>query len=392
MSQGTPWRAKGPLQSAESPITGGSVSSYPLVEDSYASSDEEYDVTSGDYVQQKTPQVSVSFMGLFSVPMSPKEVSQGNAFARQRTGDTSVALLKDRLESGEYGHVMEELQRSGEMVDEAMLTRWVDAHGPSDGNDVLQMLADHATWRSNFVGSSGVSEQSIQGILDAKIVFLQGNDGDGHPVLIFLAKRYDAQALSKKLSRCLVYAMDGALLCADGRKNPKKQITWVFDLDSVNRKNVSVEFLESMFAIFQGHYPECLHKLYFLNAPFLFWAIWRCASAFVAPSTREKIEFVSVRGAYNSPPLVSKVGKSILPDVYGGTSRWRPVEDSVGILRNGGVLVPNVPRTRSQKATGRSWYNSSPVSIPVFSLRSVIFWVLFIVGSIMWIVLKMLAL
>jgi uncharacterized protein YndB with AHSA1/START domain len=403
MSQGTPWRTRGtgslePLRS-ESPMTGGSVSSYPLEESSY-SSDDENEVVSSGYPNgssfQRTPQVSVSF-GPFSVPMSPTIRTEGNGFVSQSDDDgNQIHILGDMLQTREYCHIVQDLERSGETVDEALLTRWVGAHGSSKDTAVLDKLLEHAAWRADFVGDGdpvGIMEESIQDILDAKIVFLQGNDGDGHPVLIFLAKRYDAQTFSRKLPRLLVYAMDGALLCADGHKNPKKQVTWIFDLDSVNRKNISVEFLESMFAIFQGHYPECLHKLYFLNAPFLFWAIWRCASTFVAAGTREKIEFVSVRASYNSPSVASKIEKSILPDVYGGISRWRPIEDSVGIVRKGGVLVrSNVPRTRSQQTTGRSWYTSSPVTIPEFSMRSIIFWILFIVGTILWIVLKMVSL
>lgn len=407
-----------------SPMTAGStVSSYPLMgNSSEPSSDEEHDVTSGENMVEKNSkqqaQVSLSFMGLFSVPMSPKGDHMNSIYNQPL--DDSDALRLPRAETvndlfkilqmQNYRHVVEDLEETGEVVDDAMLMRWMDAHGTykrkkghhTSRPNVLRLLIDHARWRCAFVGKSvkvmnnssskgyGISEDSIQDMLNANILFLQGNDEKGHPVLIFLAKRYDAQAFSKRLSRCLVYAMDGALSCADGQTNPKKQIIWVFDLDFVNRKNVSVEFLESMFSLFQGHYPECLHKLYFLNAPFLFWALWRCASAFVAPETREKIEFVSIRGSYNSPSLVSKIGTSILPDVYGGSAPWRPVQESVGILRCGGKLC-HQPHIVSQDAS-RKWYTSSPVSIPSFSCRSIIFWILFMAGAILWVVLKMLAL
>ena len=30
-----------------------------------------------------------------------------------------------------------------------------------------------------------------------------------------------------------------------------------------------------MFELLQSHYPERLHALWFLNAPFIFWGVWR---------------------------------------------------------------------------------------------------------------------
>ncbi len=43
----------------------------------------------------------------------------------------------------------------------------------------------------------------------------------------------------------------------------------------------------------QGHFPERLSQLWFLNAPFIFWGLWRIVSPFIEPATRDKILFLS---------------------------------------------------------------------------------------------------
>lgn len=41
--------------------------------------------------------------------------------------------------------------------------------------------------------------------------------------------------------------------------------------------------------VLQGYYPERLAKLYFLNAPFIFGAVWKVVSPFIDSRTRRKV-------------------------------------------------------------------------------------------------------
>lgn len=43
----------------------------------------------------------------------------------------------------------------------------------------------------------------------------------------------------------------------------------------------------------QQHFPESLSELWFLNAPFIFWGLWRVVKPFIQPGTRDKIRFLS---------------------------------------------------------------------------------------------------
>ena len=44
--------------------------------------------------------------------------------------------------------------------------------------------------------------------------------------------------------------------------------------------------------LLQNHYPERLAQLWFLNAPSIFWGLWKMVSPFIDAGTRAKISFV----------------------------------------------------------------------------------------------------
>ena len=64
-------------------------------------------------------------------------------------------------------------------------------------------------------------------------------------------------------------------------------------LAGLRMKNLDVGALQAVFEVLQQHYPERLGELWFLNAPFIFWGLWRVVSPFIQPATKDKIKFVS---------------------------------------------------------------------------------------------------
>lgn len=58
-------------------------------------------------------------------------------------------------------------------------------------------------------------------------------------------------------------------------------------------QNLDVKALQGVFSLLQGHFPERLSQLWFLDAPFIFYGLWRCVSPFIEPATRAKIVFLS---------------------------------------------------------------------------------------------------
>jgi hypothetical protein len=44
-------------------------------------------------------------------------------------------------------------------------------------------------------------------------------------------------------------------------------------------RNLDVKALQAIFELLQSHYPERLSALWFLNAPFIFWGVWRLVTS-----------------------------------------------------------------------------------------------------------------
>ena len=57
--------------------------------------------------------------------------------------------------------------------------------------------------------------------------------------------------------------------------------------------NLDTKALRAVFEVLQQHFPESLSELWFLNAPFIFWGLWRVVSPFIQPATRDKIRFLT---------------------------------------------------------------------------------------------------
>jgi CRAL/TRIO domain len=74
-----------------------------------------------------------------------------------------------------------------------------------------------------------------------------------------------------------------------------------FLIVAVNLSNQSKVLCSSVdscaLLLLQNHYPERLAQLWFLNAPGIFWGLWKMVSPFIDAGTREKISFVKGEAA-----------------------------------------------------------------------------------------------
>ena len=76
---------------------------------------------------------------------------------------------------------------------------------------------------------------------------------------------------------------------------------------------------------------ERLGELYFLNAPFIFWGLWRLIAPLVHPATRAKIRFAS--GGAGRAALLAAVDPHVLPAAYGGAAELVPIDAAVAARR-----------------------------------------------------------
>lgn len=92
----------------------------------------------------------------------------------------------------------------------------------------------------------------------------------------------------------------------------------IMDVENVGIRDLmgeTLEFLTLSSKIIQGHYVERCHKIFVVNAPFFFNAVWKAVQPMVHENTRRKI---SILGSDRSE-LFECIDASKIPVAYGGT-------------------------------------------------------------------------
>ena len=121
----------------------------------------------------------------------------------------------------------------------------------------------------------------------------------------------------EKLAKDVIFQMEVLtryILPAASSKagKPVYQLTMIVDLagSSIYQFNNYRPFLVAMQAILVPNYPEILHKLYMINAPFIFTSIWYVAQTLLDPKTLEK---VSILGEDYMSELEKELDTDMLP-------------------------------------------------------------------------------
>jgi len=260
---------------------------------------------------------------------------------RETPGERSIKQLRQEVGN----EVLERIEATGEVVDDAFLLKWLHARG---ANFVADAIREHATWREAFVGQNrlGIEPESIAGELAAEKIFLQGLDHHGCSVLLFLISRhFPGVAPAETTNRLLTFAIDTACAAADLSFNRERKICCVFDMTGVRiGRNIDIKFLRGVFDLLQTHYPETLSRLYFIDAPLLFLGVWKCVTPFLQPATKSKIIFLS--GAAGRRHLAEVIGPSILPPGLNGSGELLPVDAADTPLRHG----KGIPRAAGESS------------------------------------------
>ena len=88
----------------------------------------------------------------------------------------------------------------------------------------------------------------------------------------------------------LVVLLESAIRnCKPGRD----RWTWVLDMANYDSRNSpKLEITLRVLQLVANHYPERLNKVFIVDAPMLFWVLFKAVSPFLDPVTRAKIDFV----------------------------------------------------------------------------------------------------
>lgn len=174
-----------------------------------------------------------------------------------------------------------------------------------------------------------------------------------------MARRHDMNKRDfHQTEKLICYTLDVSSALADQGGGHK--ICCLFDLGGLRLRNLDVKVLASIFELLQQHYPERLGMLWFINAPFIFWAVWKIVAPLLEDCSRQRIKFVTCRNQRCSSFLQDSVPEEVLPECYGGKAQLIPINIAARSLipvytshSNEVTALSSEPKT---KESWRAWY------------------------------------
>ncbi|RLN53376.1 hypothetical protein BBJ29_006288 [Phytophthora kernoviae] len=105
----------------------------------------------------------------------------------------------------------------------------------------------------------------------------------------------------------------------------------IVDLKGLSLKLLApsvISHLKPIFDVGQFYYPETLHCLYVVNAPFIFYSAWKAISTIIQPETREKIQVFKDVKSFAEVAQNHGILLSSLPTFLGGSHPGRVLNNT----------------------------------------------------------------
>jgi hypothetical protein len=176
-------------------------------------------------------------------------------------------------------------------LDDDTIARYLIARN-NDLSKSTELLTKAQAWRNKHFPVLKVD--CLSEMLSGKF-YVHGTDREGRPLLFFRGCLHDVNVRDvETMARAAIWWMEYAC-----RKLPdnKTKITMIMDRDGAGLANSDIEFLRAFSSLFQDQYPERLYRAIVVPANVIFWSIWKVASVFVHPVTREKVKTLMFQSA-----------------------------------------------------------------------------------------------
>ena len=176
----------------------------------------------------------------------------------------------------------------GARLDRFALARWFESRG--DLEKSKRAIRRHLAFRI----AESVDEtkpEDLQSLIDRKVVLLGGPDNEGLPVMFVFVRRHLMKETEPGLMRKFTIFVIEELI-----KNSKfGTFSVVFDLQNYSiTDNMDVKALLAFAKILQYNYPFACEKVWIVNAPWLFGAVYgTLIRPFLSTQAVELIEFLS---------------------------------------------------------------------------------------------------
>lgn len=234
-----------------------------------------------------------------------------------------------------YDQVVAELKADGvfseERHDAYFICRFLRAR-KFDPAKSKQMIADYEKWRKEFGVEEIVRtfqyEDADRQVQEIYPRFYHGVDKEGRPIYIEVLGKLDVKKMmgittTERILQGFVYEFEKTFSqrfpgCSQVAGRHIETSFTILDLKGVGLFQLpSVQsILRDITHISKTYYPECVGKIFIINAPFIFSASWRLITPLIDEVTVKKI---SIMGGSFQTELLKHVDAAQLPVEYGGT-------------------------------------------------------------------------
>ncbi len=205
------------------------------------------------------------------------------------TEEESAAI--NRLKTRLYETVGEgEISRSLKEKESSTLLRFYRGQKHNEDN-TLKELIRYNNWRlENQVDDLlTLRAENIERVNAIGICHLF-RDKDGRPSTYGWARKHNARDRSVEDFRWyIIFVMERIL--SEGDPVEQRGILTV-DLKGFSLMNADYELARALFSTLAQNYPETIHRILIVDAPYLFSAVWAVVRPWVDPVTATKIAFV----------------------------------------------------------------------------------------------------
>jgi len=243
----------------------------------------------------------------------------------------------------------------GSNYDDHILLRFLRAR-KFEQEAAIKMFAEYHKWRSEYGVEKLKNEFSFPEYPIVKKFYpryYHKTDKLGRPVYIEVLGELDVKQLfavttTERMLQNHVYEYEKLVnyrlaACSVKTGSYLEQSCTILDLKGVSLSSFSSVFstVKEVSAIAQNYYPEMLGKMFIINSPMLFTAVWTMVKPLLDEVTVSKIHILGY--SYKSK-LLEMIDEQSLPAIYGGKCECEGgcSQSDVGPWNDG--TVPNFPQ------------------------------------------------
>ncbi|GAV80787.1 CRAL_TRIO domain-containing protein/CRAL_TRIO_N domain-containing protein [Cephalotus follicularis] len=250
------------------------------------------------------------------------EESQEEEEKEDKTGKEGMSEI-EKSKVSIMRALVEREDPSAKQEDDLMIRRFLRARD-LDIKKASTLFLKYLSWRREFVPNGSISTSEIPNQLAYNMIFVQGVDRKGLPVVVVFGGRHKPRKGGlEEFKRFVVYVLD--TLCSRGNVCGQEMFAVIIDLEGWGYSSCDIRGYLAFLSILQDCYPERLGKLFFVHVPYLFMTAWKIIYPFVDNRTRKKIEFVDNKMLEST--LLGDIEESQLPNIYGGKLPLVPIQE-----------------------------------------------------------------